>query len=266
MRRPETAPAPVWRSMAGDLAAALDPVVFAQRAGIEPFAWQRRVLRSSARQQLLCCSRQAGKSLVSATVALHQAIFVPGSTVLLLAPVGRQSKELLAKVRDVYADTAADGNPEADNQVTLKLANGSRIVVIPDKQSNIRGFSAVSLLVIDEAAWVSDASYQAIRPMLAVSQGRVVLLSTPNGKRGFFHHEWTEGGDAWERTRITAPECPHINQEWLADERRKIPATVFEQEYLCVFGELEDSAFHFEDIHAAISDDVKPLFARKDAA
>jgi hypothetical protein len=263
--KPASVPSvPVWRSLADDLAAALDPVIFAQRAGIKPFDWQQRVLRSSARQQILCCSRQAGKSTVSATVALHQAVFVSGSLVLLLAPVGRQSRELLAKVRGVYADTS-DNDAEADNQVTLELANGSRIVVIPAKQANIRGFSAVSLLVVDEAGFVPDEVYQAVRPMLAVSQGRVVLLSTPNGKRGFYHHEWTEGGEAWERTRITAPECPHIDPRWLVDERRKIPASVFDQEYLCVFGELEDAVFHHEDIHAAISDDVKPLFARREA-
>lgn len=258
------APVPAWRSLADDLASALDPVVFAEAAGIEPFDWQKRVLRSSARQQILCCSRQAGKSTVSATVALHQAVYVPGSLVLLLAPVGRQSKELLAKVRGVYADTST-GDAEADNQVTLELANGSRIVVIPAKQANIRGFSAVSLLVVDEAAFVPDEVYQAVRPMLAVSQGRIVLLSTPNGKRGFFHYEWTEGGADWLRTMITAHDCPHIDPAWLAAERMKIPGNIFDQEYLCVFGELEDAVFHYEDTRRALSDDLQPLFAQEAA-
>ncbi len=265
MQRIEARSGAILGDMANDLASALDPVRFAQRAGIQPDEWQERVLRSSARQQILCCSRQAGKSTVSATVALHQAVYVPGSLVLLLAPVGRQSKELLAKVRGVYADTS-EGDAEADNQVTLELANGSRIVVIPAKQANIRGFSAVSLLVVDEAAFVPDEVYQAVRPMLAVSQGRIVLLSTPNGKRGFFHFEWAEGGADWQRTRITAHECPRIDPVWLAAERLKIPGNVFDQEYLCVFGELEDSAFAYDDIQAALSDDVEPLYAREAAA
>ncbi len=41
-------------------------------------------------------------------------------------------------------------------------------------------------LKIDEAARVSDELYRAVRPMLATSGGRIVLLSTPFGKRGFF--------------------------------------------------------------------------------
>ncbi len=89
---------------------------------------------------------------------------------------------------------------------------------------------------------------------------RIVLLSTPNGKRGFFHFEWTEGGAVWQRTRITAHDCPHIDPAWLAAERLKIPAGIFEQEYECVFGELEGSVFHYADIHAALSADLVPLF------
>ncbi len=259
----DAAPGATLGQMATDLAAALDPVVFAQRAGIQPFDWQQRVLRSAARQQILCCSRQAGKSTVSATVALHQAVYVPGSLVLLLAPVGRQSKELLAKVRGVYADTS-DNDAEADNQVTLELANGSRIVIIPAKQANIRGFSSVSLLVVDEAPFVPDDVYQAIRPMLAVSQGRIVLLSTPNGKRGFFHFEWTQGGADWLRTMITAHDCPHIDPAWLAAERLKIPSSIFEQEYRCTFGETEDTVFHYEHIQRALNPALKPLFPPRD--
>ena len=63
------------------------------------------------------------------------------------------------------------------------------------------------MLVVDEAARVADDLYYAIRPMLAVSQGCMVCLSTPWGKRGFFHKEWTEG-EGWERTKITAYDCP----------------------------------------------------------
>ncbi len=260
---PVSAPQRATDGLANDLAAALDPVVFARRAGIEPDAWQADVLRSTATHHLLCCSRQSGKSTVSAIVAMHQALYVPGSLILVLAPVGRQSKELLAKVRQVYGAGAPDMPAEVDNKVEIELENGSRIVVIPDKEANIRGFSAPAMLIIDEAAWVMDSSYQALRPMLAVSQGRILLLSTPNGKRGFFHFEWTEGGSAWHRSMITADRCPRIDPAWLAEERQKIPGVIFDQEYLCRFTENEDSVFHYDDIRSAVTGDVKPLFARK---
>lgn len=248
--------------LAGDLACALDPVLFARKAGVSPDPWQAAVLRSHG-DRILCCSRQSGKSTVSAVVAMHQAIYNPGSLTLLLAPVGRQSRELLGKVRDIYGQLAGDVDAVAENQVTLHLENGSRIVVIPDKEGNVRGFSGVDLIVIDEAAWVMDSTYQAIRPMLAVSQGRLLLLSTPNGKRGFFYYEWTEGGTVWHRSMITADLCPRIDRTWLELERLKIPAAIFAQEYLCSFNEAEDAVFAHDDIRAALTPTLVPLFAQE---
>ncbi len=62
-------------SIAPDLAAALDPVVLSQRAGIDPDPWQADVLRSASRQMLLNCARQTGKSTTVATLADHLALY-----------------------------------------------------------------------------------------------------------------------------------------------------------------------------------------------
>jgi hypothetical protein len=116
----------------------------------------------------------------------------------------------------------------------------------------------VSLLVIDEASRVPDELYQSVRPMLAVSGGRIILLSTPFGKRGFFHSEWTDG-QGWQKVKITADECPRIDKSWLERERAMIGDWWFSQEYLCQFLETNDSFFNYADIHSAISGEVKPL-------
>ena len=52
---------------------------------------------------------------------------------------------------------------------------------------------------------VPDDLYYNVRPMLAVSGGRMIALSTPFGRRGWFHREWTEGA-GWERHQIDAPQ------------------------------------------------------------
>jgi hypothetical protein len=150
---------------------------------------------------------------------------------------------------------------EVENKLTLETIQGSRIIQLPDKEGNVRSFSGVKLLVIEEAGEVSDPLYYAVRPMLARSRGRIILLGTPKGKRGFFHHEWTEGGKDWKRVMVTAPECPHITPEWLANERKRVPDWWYRQEYLCQFMDTIDSVFRYEDIQRAISDEsVTPLF------
>jgi hypothetical protein len=264
MSQTSAPPRETYAAMANDLAAALDPVVFARRSGIDPAPWQASVLRSPASQQILLCSRQSGKSTVSAVKAMHRATYEAGSLIILLAPVGRQSKELLSKIRSVFAEASPDDEPDTDNQAEFKLANGSRIVVVPDKEANLRGFSGVDLVIIDEAAWVRDTSYMAVRPFLAASQGDIMLLSTPNGKLGFFFEAWEHGGDAWERSTITAYDVPHLSHEWLDQERRTIPRSVFDREYLCIFGDAVDSVFATADIEAALSDDIVPLFPTGD--
>jgi hypothetical protein len=64
-------------------------------------------------------------------------------------------------------------------------------------------------------------------------------MSTPNGKRGFFFAEWTEGGEQWQRISATAMECPWIDAGLLADERKNMTHALFRQEYMCEFGEAE---------------------------
>lgn len=249
--------------LASDLALALDPVALAQRLGFEPDDWQRDLLRSTSQRVMMLCARQTGKSTIAALMALHQALYYPGSLVLLLSPSQRQSGELFRKVKDFYArlgDAAVDA--EAESVLRLELTNGSRIVSLPGKEATIRGYSGVSLLIVDEAARVPDDLYMATRPMLAVSGGRLVLLSTPFGKRGFFHHEWTEAprSAGWKRVKVLARECPRIDPDWLERERQAIGDWWYRQEYLCEFVETDDQVFRYDEIMAAFTSDVRPLF------
>jgi hypothetical protein len=96
--------------------------------------------------------------------------------------------------------------------------------------------------------------------MLAVSGGRLIGLSTPFGRRGYFWQEWTEGGLDWYRYQVPATEVPRISPAFLESERRSLGQWHFAQEYLCEFGETENSVFAYDTIMAAMSDDIMPLF------
>jgi hypothetical protein len=238
----------------------LSPVTLAAHAGFTLDAWQRDVLLSDAHQLIILASRQAGKSSVSSIRALHRALYTPASLVLLLAPSYRQSKELFKKVKHALGKLPFAVPVASESALELEFSNLSRIVALPGKEETIRGFSGVSLLIVDESSRVPDALYQAVRPMLAVSGGDIILLSTPFGKRGFFHHEWMEGGASWHRVKVTADDCPRISREWLATERKTIGEWWFRQEYLCEFVETDDQVFAYEDLQRALDTSVKPLF------
>ena len=94
--------------LAQQLAWALDPVSWARdRFGFIADPWQARMLRSSSRRILLNCSRQSGKSTVTAILAAHVAIFQPGALVLLFSKAQRQSSELFAKVAAIFKSLPA---------------------------------------------------------------------------------------------------------------------------------------------------------------
>jgi len=247
-------------SIAADLATALDPVLLAERAGITPDPWQATVLRSRSPRLLLNCSRQSGKSTTTGVLAVHTALYDPGALVLLLSPSLRQSQELFKKCLDAYRVAGRPVPADAESALRLELTNGSRIVSLPGTEVNVRGFSAVGLLVIDEAARVDDALYTSVRPMLAVGAGRLVAMSTPFGKRGWWHREWTEGGTGWQRVEVPARMCPRIPAAFLDEERRALGPWWYRQEYECQFSDTTDSLFGADEVRAAITSDIAPLF------
>jgi hypothetical protein len=246
--------------LAGDLALALDPVRLAAAAGLACDPWQAEALRSASPRQLYNVTRQGGKSTVAAVKAVHAALYEPGSLVLLLSPGLRQSGELFKKCTAVYGAVGRPVPADSETALTLTLENGSRIVSLPGTEATVRGYSGVRLLVVDEAARVPDELYYAVRPMLAVSGGPLVALSTPFGKRGFFHQEWTEGGGAWERYRVTADECPRIPPSFLAEERRSLGDLFYRSEYLCEFVDTVEQVFGYDQVQAALDDGLTPLF------
>ena len=140
------------------------------------------------------------------------------------------------------------------------MDNGSRVVSLPGKEGTIRGYSGVRLIVEDEAAQAPDSLYLAIRPMLAASGGRLILMSTPYGKRGHFFETWTNGGDGWERYRVPATDCPRISPKFLEEERQGMPERWWRQEYLCSFEETVDQVSGYDNVIAALSSEVRPLF------
>jgi hypothetical protein len=236
--------------IATDLAAALDPVVLAERAGIIPDSWQADVLRSPSKRRLLLCCRQSGKSTTTAILGLHRALYRPGSLVLMLSPSLRQSGELFRKAIGIYRDLGRPVQAQSETALTLTLTNASRIVSLPGQDATIRGFSGASLIIEDEA----------IRPMLATSDGDLVLLSTPFGQRGHFFEAWENGGPVWERTRVDAYQCPRISDAFLTEERQQLGDLAYRSEYLVEFCDTLDSVFNSEHIAAALDDTVQPLW------
>jgi hypothetical protein len=248
-------------AVTSDLFGDLDPVGFAiHRLGFTPDPQQALVLSSPAARGILNCTRQWGKSTVVAARAVHHAFHYPESLSLVLSPSARQSAEFLRKVKQFLRRLDIRPRGDGHNEISVLLPNAARIVGLPGNEDTIRGFSAVSLLLIDEAARVPDPLYHAVRPMLAAADRATLwLLSTPNGRQGFFYDEWINAAANWTRISVPATECPRIKPSHLAEERNTLGDLVFRQEYLCEF--LDDGHYLFDDqdLAACFDPAVQPL-------
>ena len=241
-------------------AVCLDAVEFVRtKLGLNPDDQQQQVLRSQAKRGILNCSRQWGKSTILAAKAVHRAFTQRAKLVLVASPSARQSTEFIRKASEMLRLLGIEPRGDGVNKGSLVLPNGSRIVGLPGKEATVRGFSAVSLLLFDEAARVDDAMYKALRPTLAVGNGDLWMMSTPRGKRGFFHDRWMFGGPDWFKLSAPATANPRIPKEFLEEERSEMGSMWFQQEYLCEFVDSGLGVFHQALVEAALDETVKRL-------
>jgi hypothetical protein len=97
--------------------------------------------------------------------------------------------------------------------------------------------------------------------MLAVSQGRLICLSTPYGQRGFFHDAWANGGEDWQRIEVPAEKIPRITAAFLAEERRAMGESWFRQEYCCSFEAFEGLVY--PDFDRCVTPRLAPTDGRR---
>jgi len=246
--------------MLADIARAIDPVLLARGCSIEPDPWQAELLTQRPTRSLLLCARQTGKSTITALMAIWVALYEAPALVLLVSPSQRQSGELFRTVMQFHSNLEGAPPLTAESALRAEFSNGSRILALPGSERTVRGYAAADLVVIDEAARVEDELLAALRPMMATrSNARLVALSTPAGKRGWFYETWTSGQE-WHRVKIPASKCPRITKAFLDEELRELGAQRFSEEYELAFIEPNEAVFPSEIIAAAFSQEVTPLW------
>lgn len=228
-----------------DLGFTLDPV-------------QQRLLECDSSRIIVKCCRQWGKSTTAAAKAAALSEEGKG-LILIVAPSDRQARECFGKCAGMLHSAHGEDEFVIDGRTELVRKNGARIVAVPTK-GQIRGFSNPRAVIFDEAAFAADEDYKGkIRPMLSHG-GKVILLSTPFGKRGFFYDVWERGGVRWTRFDVPASKCTHIPKEFLEEERVALGPTWYAQEYEGEFLDSVASFFDMDAVRAGLQVDIEPLF------
>jgi hypothetical protein len=232
--------------------------------GLVADAWQERVLASNAPRIALACGRQVGKSTTTAVLTAHQLLYRPGSLSLVIAPSQRQSVERLRSVSEMLhrlGVESAIAEDDVDATATkIETSTGARAIALPGSGDTIRGYASVDLILLEEAAAIPASLLAACRPMLAVSKGRCIALSTPAGKgSNWFWRAWNDEMGAWEKYHVPSTECPRISPEFLAEELTAMGPLAYRQEYLAEFVDELEGVFTSAQIARALDCQEQPI-------
>ena len=195
--------------------------------------WQKEVLENPAKHIAIRAGRQVGKSTVVSLKAAQYAIQNPKKTVLIIASVDRQAQLLFEKVIETILFLDKDQVGRRKDKPTkhyMKLKNGTRIHCLPTGRSGygIRGYT-IDLLIADEAAFIPEEVWIAVMPMLATTQGNIILLSTPYGKQGYFY-ECFDDKD-YTTWAVSSEDCGRISKTFLEKQREKMTKMQYAQEF-----------------------------------
>lgn len=208
----------------------------------ELFPFQEKTLREFEKNRfnIVLKSRQTGISTLTAGFALWKMIFLEDYNVLVIAIKQEVAKNLVTKVRVMY-----DGLPSwlkvqevEDNKLSLRLANGSQIKAVAASPDAGRS-EALSLLVVDEAAFIDDIDeiWTSATPALSTG-GSCIALSTPNGVGNWFHKQWMgaeEGTNEFAPIKLHWTVHPERDQKWRDEQDNVLGIKLASQECDCSF-------------------------------
>jgi hypothetical protein len=240
----------------------LDPPQALIRGGYTPDEWQRRVVcelgrprrpGQPVRRVVVVTARQVGKTIAAAAAVASRLVLDSGVLVVVVSASEKQASEVARHVRRLLAVLLVDVDDlVAESASGVELGNGSRLVVVAASSSAVRGWSA-GMLVIDEAAFVTDETIDAVLPTLVASGGDLALMSTPAAPVGRFYDLWCEAqtSPGWLALQVTAAECARIPPTEVAAMRRRLAPSRAERDLDAQFTEPSGSVVSAAALAAA---------------
>jgi len=206
--------------------------------------WQKEVLATKG-NMCICSPRQMGKSTIISKDAGDFAMNNPKKSIMIIASVERQALLLFEKVLSyIYSENKKIIKKGKDRPTKheLKLTNGSKIRCLPTGESGygIRGYT-IDRLYADEAAFIKEAVWAAVTPMLSTTGGDIILLSTPFGIDNYFYRMFHN--DNFTSIHVDPEEVIRGRKdpqktsliEFRRDEKERMTKLQYQQEHMGLF-------------------------------
>lgn len=221
----------------------------------EPHPQQREVMEHPARFKILACGRRWGKTTLSVIAILTSAWENKGSVNWWIAPSYRQSKvgyRILSKL----LKNSEIVEKKSENELYIRLINDSIIEFkSAERPDNLHG-EGLKMVVMDEAARVDkQVWYEVLRPALADTRGKAMIISTPKGKN-WFYEEWLRGFDDSDYKSWQFPTYgnPYISREEIEKMKAQMPELEFREQILAEF--IDASGTMFSNVRHCVDNTI----------
>ena len=230
-----------------------DPVYFMRKyvkiqhphRGTIPFdlyPFQENTLKSfhDFRYLMILKSRQLGITTLVAAYSLWMMIFNEDKNILVISIKQEISKEIITKVRfaNEHLPSWLKVKETTNNFLSLRLSNGSMVAATSSAKDAGRS-KALSLLILDEAAFIDDAEQIWTSAYNTLSTGgRAIILSTPNGVGNWFHRMWVgaeKKKNDFHTLSLKWNLHPERNQDWRDEQTKQLGVRGASQECDCDF-------------------------------
>jgi phage terminase large subunit len=207
------------------------------------------------RWSVIVAHRRAGKTVACIRDLLTRALATKKTAARFayIAPYYSQAKQTAWDYLKLYSrDLAAK---VSESELSVELFNGSRIRLYgADNPDALRGIY-LDGCVMDEFADMRPSVWgEIIRPLLADRKGWAVFIGTPKGRNAFFElYQSAKDDPDWFALVLRASETGLIDAEELADAKKAMSDSQYEQEFECSFEAAIIGSVYGKDITRARS-------------
>lgn len=237
-----------------------DVAYFSQKiVGVTLWDHQLEFMTNKSKVVVVASARQIGKSTACAIKAIHTA-FSHQSKVLVVSPSLRQSGLMFATIRQYIQESELlRGSLVDDTKTYIKLSNGSELWCLPDSPAQIRGFSKVSTVIIDEANFCSQELLRAVQySLLTIPDSQLFMISSPWSTQHWFYRYYQDGMDKKDSAvasfQYTFEASPLIKKEDIERMKDKITEEEYKTEILGEWISDEDAYFDYDLVDGCILD------------
>jgi hypothetical protein len=225
----------------------------------KPHINQQKVLECATRFIVLMCGRRWGKSVVSQTIAVREAL--AGKKVAYVTPTYKLARKFFKGYTKMIPESIGVFNK---SELTIELITDGFIQFFSGESLDVFRGLDFDLIIVDEASFIAGlkAGWSAsLRPTLTDRKGKAIFLSTPRGKNDFYTFSLNEKTDRtnWKTFKFTSYDNPHIPAEEIDAAAAELPDATFKQEYLADAQENADNPFGYDHIKK----NIRPFSLKK---